>query len=506
MAVHESSVNYRNLIRDLAEMYPFDVSEVVLVELVANSLDAKATRIGIDYDPAAGTLTVEDNGDGMTEQQFADYHDFAAGLKVRGGGIGFAGVGAKVSFNIADRVLTETRSSSFEGGSDWYLRSKKKLVWQDTAPTGLPGRGTSVEVRFTSPAKVTYACTEDVLRLLRRHYLPLMDPKFLELYEKLNCYSSDLRFVVNGEAVGLSRVVAALSLDRIREFLPKRRGKLYGYGVLGVAAEEYPVAPDVCGALICTYGKVIKGELFSQFPGTLGPRLFGLVEVPDLVKFLTTAKTDFIRRGKQKQFEGLYDPIRQQFKSWLKDIGVEPTEVAGTDEARRLERELKRLVDEVPELADFFGFRSKKPVLRPDSAGEVPATPHEGLEVTFPVGEGSKGQGPGPADVGDEPGQALLQKDEGEKRAQPISRRAQRGPKIAFAEAPNRTDLAWVEGSNVVINTAHPCYVRVRGHTKARRLHSLFAVGGAVQRFLAQEGESPDLMFVDRMMGAWGKK
>lgn len=506
MAAHESSVNYQNLIRDLAEMYPFHVSEVVVVELVANSLDAGATRIAIDYDPAVGTLTVEDNGSGMTKQQFADYHDFAAGLKVRGTGIGFAGLGAKVSFNIADRVVTETRGTSFEGGSDWYLRSKKKLVWEDRAPAHLQGQGTRVEVRFRSAAKVTYSSTEDIVGLLRRHYLPLMDPKFLELYKKLECYSSELRFVVNGRVIPPSLVVDDLSLDRVKEFFAKRRGKLFGYGILGVAGSDYPVAPDVCGVLICTYGKIIKAELFSQFPRTLGPRLFGLVEVPQLVKFLTTAKTDFIRRGKQKQFEQLYDPIRQQFKSWLKDIGVEPTEVEGTDEARTLERELKRLVNQVPELAEFFGFRTTKQVLAPDTGGDVPATVHEGVELTFPVGNGAKGEGPGPVDVGDEPGEALLRKQEGEKRAAPIGRRAPRGPKISFADAPDRTDLAWVEGSNVVINTAHPCYVRVRGNGKARRLHSLFAIGGAVQRFLAEEGGIPDLMFVDRMMGAWGNR
>lgn len=29
MATHESSINFQNLIRALAEMYPFDVAEVV---------------------------------------------------------------------------------------------------------------------------------------------------------------------------------------------------------------------------------------------------------------------------------------------------------------------------------------------------------------------------------------------------------------------------------------------------------------------------------------------
>ena len=76
MGAHESSVNYQNLIRDLAEMYPFDVAEVVVVELIANSLDAKATRICIDFDPQANVLVIGDNGAGMDRSQFEQYHDF----------------------------------------------------------------------------------------------------------------------------------------------------------------------------------------------------------------------------------------------------------------------------------------------------------------------------------------------------------------------------------------------------------------------------------------------
>jgi hypothetical protein len=51
MSMHESAVNYERLIRDLADMYPFDVSEVVFVELIANALDARADYISITYDP-----------------------------------------------------------------------------------------------------------------------------------------------------------------------------------------------------------------------------------------------------------------------------------------------------------------------------------------------------------------------------------------------------------------------------------------------------------------------
>lgn len=508
MGKHESSVNYENLIRDLAEMYPFAVGDVVVVELVANALDAGASRISIDYHAHDHTLVVQDNGEGMDASQFDEYHNFAAGLKTRGTGIGFAGVGAKISFNIADRVITETRSEHFSAGSNWYLHSRKRLLWEDIEPTQLEGHGTRVEVRFRIDEVPSYSTTHDLAALLRRHYLPLLDSKFLALYARLgNCaYTPDFRFVVNGDVIKPGRVTTDFSLDDVKEFYPRRGRKLFGYGVLGVAEKEYPIAPDVCGVLLCTHGKVIKADLFNQFPSSLGSRIFGVVEVPEFVKFVTTAKTDFTRKGKVREFERLYGPIREEFKAWLEEIGAEPIEIAGTDEARKLERELKKIVEDIPELAEFFGFRGRKRVLAGSDDGDVRALSQEGVQETFPVGKGTRGREPGPVDVGEQAGEALVENAQGPERARPISRTARRGPRIAFAEVPDRMDLAWVEGNRVVVNTGHPCYARERSNARARRLHCLFAIGSAIQRFLGSESDTPDLMFVDRMMGAWGRK
>lgn len=507
MGTHESSVNYQNLIRDLAEMYPFDVAEVVFVELVANCLDAGATRISVEFNPRDRVLIVTDNGTGMDASEFEQYHDFAAGLKTRGTGIGFAGVGAKVSFNIADRVVAETRSKGFSGGSDWYLQSAKKLIWEDMQPRHLRGTGTRVAVTFRHGATVSYSSAKDLVELLQRHYLALLDTEFLDLYERMGVYSSSLRFEVNREVLRPSNVATDLALSEVRKFFPTKGGNRVGYGVVGLARTEYPLGPDYCGLLLCTRGKVIKADLFNQFPATLGPRIIGLVEVPHFVNFLTTAKTDFMRRFKPREFEKLYGPIREEFKTWLGELGIQPAEIAGTDEAARLERELKKVLDDVPELAEFFGFRTRKPVLAASDTGDVTAATHEGIDVTFPVGEGSAAQGPGPVDVGDEPGEALVEDEKtGTKAASPISRTARRGPKIAFAEAPDRVDLAWVDGNNVVINSGHPSYGKTRADSTARRLHCLFAVGSSIQRFLASGDDATDLMFVDRMMAAWGKK
>lgn len=507
MAIHESSVNFQNLIRDLAEMYPYDVSVVVLVELVANSLDARATHIAIDFDSKNRVLTVTDNGKGMSESDFDEYHDFAAGLKVRGTSIGFAGVGAKVSFNIADRVVTETRSDSFAGGSTWHLQTKR-LLWENIDSPHLSENGTMVQVYFRPKERLSYSAPDDIVTLLRRHYLPLMDSKFLDMYSSLGYYSKELRFVINGRTIAPSKTVTDLSLDNVREISPSRAGKRYGYGVFGLAAKEYPVAPDVCGVLLCTYGKVVKADLFGQFPGNLGPRVFGVVEVPGFVNFLTTSKTDFVRKGMPGEFEKIYGPVREHFKAWLAELGVETTQSSDArQDALKLERELKKLLDDLPELTRFFGFRAPKNVLRQQDSGSDLTSPEEGIDETAPVGQGNGGEGAGLPDTGVEPGEALRPDQEaGTQKASPISRGGKSGPKVTIADRPDMPDLAWVEGNNVFINSAHACYVKSGPNPAVRRIHCLYSIAAAVQRFLIKEGNAADLLFIDRMMAAWGNK
>lgn len=508
MGIHESVVNYRNLIRDLAEMYPQDVPEVVVIENIANSLDAGATRIEITYNPMERVLVVRDNGNGMDAKKFEQYHDFAAGLKTRGDGIGFAGVGAKISFNIAEKVITHTRGKGFSGGSDWHFAERGKLVWEDVKPKSLSSHGTCVEVRFRADAKIPYSSGADLEGLIRRWYLPLLDPTFLKLYEKLHYYSRKMRFVVNGHVMEPCDVTTTFELEKTKDFMPQSRNKRIGYGILGIARKEYPIATDVSGVLLCTRGKVVKSELFSQFPGECGPRIFGIAEVPDFVKYLTTSKTDFIRRGRNKELERLLDPIRQEFKDWLAQVGIKQVGENGSDEAVKLERELKRIVGDVPELDEFFGFRTHKHVLIKNQLGSVTAIKQSGSQVTFPTERGEeKGNGEGPVDVGDGDGTALIEdKKTGETRAEPISRTAKRGPKITFDDVPKRMELGWVEGNTVIINKGHPCYVKSQSNSTIRRIHSLYAIATVVQRFLAGDDTNTKLMFIDRMMGAWGKK
>ena len=508
VALHESTVNYDKLIADLAGMYPdSQPEEVVLVELIANSLDARASSISITYASETRTLVVEDNGSGMTKSQFKEYHNLAAETKTRGSTIGFAGLGAKISFNVADRVITETRSARFAGGSDWYFATKNRLVWEDRPVQHLNGHGTYVAVSFRDDAQISYATTTDLIQMLQRHYLPLLEHSFLRLYTTRKLYPEGLRFVVNGETVPPFDAMTEFALDHVKQFIPRHGKKPLGYAVFGLSTHEYPVDPSLAGVLLSTYGKVIKADNFGQFPsGDTGTRIFGLVELPGLINFVTTSKTDFRPRpGRNRDFQRQYETVRDGYRAWLSMVGVETVEEKNVSEARRLERELRKLARDIPELGEFFGFRAPRPVLAAKTDGTVEAEVHEGQEATFPVGEGSKGEGSGAVDAGDQPGEALVPAENaGTQRADPISRSSRGGPKISFKSVQNRQELGWVEGNTVVINTGHPAYRKTQNNQAARFLHSLLAIGTAMQRHFSNENDPPDLMFVDRLLASWG--
>jgi len=77
---------------------------------------------------------------------------------------------------------------------------------------------------------------------------------------------------------------------------------------------------------------------------------------------------------------------------------------------------------------------------------------------------------------------------------------------ISFSFAPEKVNLLWVEGNKVVINSGHPSYVKIKSSAQARRVHSLFAIGIAVHRVISTADNTLDLMFIDRLMTALGKK
>jgi hypothetical protein len=507
MSIHESNVNFRNLIRDLKDMYTYEVSEVVLIELIANALDAKATKISIDY--KKNILIVTDNGLGMSQEQFKKYHDLAAGIKLRGSGIGFAGVGAKISFNIANKVITETFSNSFKGGSNWYLSSEEqgieKLIWDDYPVSNLKSHGTRIVIQFEDSAAVSYVTTSDIYMVLKRHFYPLLDSTFIKLYSKLKMYNN-VEFIINGINIQNISYKVDLKLSKSKEVYFKSSGKNIGYGIFGLSDVDFPFGEEYYGVLLCVYGKVVKSELFNQFPGKDGSKIIGIVEIPGLIKFLNTSKLDFMHtRGTYKEFENYYSPIRDNFKEWLNEIGIQSQEIESQSDSNKIEKELLKLINDIPELSLFLGNVRRKNILSPTETGSASGESKDGVSSSYSDGDGTNKDGISITSQGNQEGQSILPTENGKVKAQPISRSAPHGPKICFINCVERNEISWVEGNTIFINSGHPVNKKVQGTYKDKRLFYLVAIGNAVQRYLIQNEETKDLFLLDRILSAWGK-
>ncbi|MFU8815785.1 MAG: molecular chaperone HtpG, partial [Pseudomonadales bacterium] len=129
-------------------------------ELVADDADY---AIELDFDSEAGTLTLRDNGIGMTRQEVIDNlgtiarsgtAEFLAQLsgdqKNDAALIGQFGVGFYSAFMVADEVEVLTRAAGSDQGTRWVSRGEDSFTVEDAAD--LP-RGTSVVLHLSADTK-----------------------------------------------------------------------------------------------------------------------------------------------------------------------------------------------------------------------------------------------------------------------------------------------------------------------------------------------------------------
>ncbi len=502
MQEHHSKVNFKKLVSDLAAMYGDDTFDVVLSELVANSLDAKPTEIFIDWDMATRVLTVTDNGGGMDSDAFEQYHDFAAELKSRGDGIGFAGIGAKISFNIADRVFTETRNNGISHASDWFWHDDGSLRWHSSQLKHLQSDGTRVEVHFGSRAGLLYVDDHYLLSILRRHYLPLFISDFLRAYQAINIYQTKPKFFINGSLVPEQQLDEVTSLTQVKQMKLQSSTRDIGWGAIGVSERDRPIEDVAYGILLCTHGKVIKPELFGLSTGVLGAKLFGIVEIPELIQFLTTNKSD-LKAGPRRMSElnRLLDPVREELREFLAQHGIAVVNQQRNQLTAKLERELSRMLRSLPELQDFDGLLRRSRRLRQNPDGGLLTSPERSTTTGEP--ERTRSESGKETERSDSGGSSRRLDPEGGTRARRQRRRNNQGPRVAFEEHLDRDETAWIESNTVVINSGHKAYRQRINQDQARLTYCMFAIGVALDK--SDLVESVDgTSYVDKFIAAWG--
>jgi hypothetical protein len=466
---------------------------------------------------------VVDDGCGMSRRELARYHDLAASTKTRGEGIGFAGVGIKLGLLVAEAVLTETRRGSVHAATRWHLASRQKAPWQWVPPPGWVGaRGTAVGLKLRNPLSplLDAGYVEGRLRL---HYEPLFDPAFDTILA--DRYPKGVRFSVNGCAMARRREGEPAESATLVVRLPrKRRPAAVGH----LERVAWPLPEDRQGLAVSTLGKVIRRGwdwigLSSSSPALVG----GLIEAPGLSAALTLNKGDFVRAGRRgitylAYRKALQEAVQAQLTAWGEARDREDS--ARRRAARPLEKDLEAvlldLADEFPALAALVerrpGGQRRLPTGKealPESAGTVATTggpapipaASEEESASSPPGAGGPAEatpsgGPQP----DAPGPPSLA--EGTLPA-PAGSGAPRRPTryglaIDFENRPESPDLGRLVESTVLVNTAHPAYLRAVA-SRSEGYHAALSVGMALAAVAVEPAGTQ--AFLTTFLARWGE-
>jgi histidine kinase/DNA gyrase B/HSP90-like ATPase len=505
--VGETRVDLLHLLEDLRDAYAGSLEETILTEIVANSLDSGAAEIRITADPGAATLDVVDDGRGMSRNELRRYHDLGASSKIRGRGIGFAGVGIKLGLLACHEVVTETRRGKTHVATAWRLASRHRAPWSWTAPPGLVAvEGTGVRLCLQNGLSPLLDA-RFLERTLRRHFQPLFETAFDRVLVRV--YPSGVTFVLNARAIARGEIgpdAASLAVRVGRQRTPSAVGYMQ--------RKPAALADDEQGVAVTTRGKVIKRGwdwlgVAPAAPGTVT----GLIEVPALAECLTLNKADFIKTGPRGATYLAYrKAIQEAVTAHLAEWGETSASGVRRGAPRRLERDLQTVLDELasdfPLLATLVERRAGGQRRLPlgASRGTAPAAglvalagalggepPQPGAEgrpapATQPPAQQQKERQPAGTAVPGDPGGA--------------KRPAHHGLRIEYESRPGDEQLGRLVESTVWVNTAHPAYARATA-VRADAYHVALTVAMALAPLAVEPTDAHG--FVTTFLTRWGE-
>lgn len=505
---NETRVNLKHLLEDMRDSYNSPLEEAILTELIANALDSKATRLDFTVNPAERFLRCVDNGIGMKRAQLKEYHNIASSDKVRGAGIGFAGVGAKLSLLLAERVVTESKGGrGSRAATEWRMTNPYRAPWK-FVPTSdaIPySRGTSVTIYFTD-AQSHLLKKEFVQNAIVRHFYPLLHDYLTQEILRF-VYRKGVELTANGELLTLPEEEQRID-DGFLVFLGKGRRPI-GAGFLtkkvleqGFLARLAGRAPDerrmASGLSVSTYGKIIKTgwEWIGILPKN-SETLCGVVEIPALSELLTTNKSDFLTDASHlKKFYRLRKSVQQAILPVLRALG----EYAGTERpsaeknikplARQIETALTALAPEFPELETLLGSRT-------GGSGGAKGASRKKERASEDKNASPASSGGVTAVLGEETRKRKIKTEKGGGGA------ARKMPGLSLA-LENLTDapdsLGRIVEDTVSINTLHPAWKKAL-ETKQEEYHILVVVGLVLADFVAPEKHP--LEFLAKFLSSW---
>ncbi|MBI2050817.1 MAG: ATP-binding protein [Parcubacteria group bacterium] len=516
---NETRVNLKHLLEDIRDAYASSLEEVIVTELIANALDSKASSIHFSVDADSKVLRCADDGQGMKRSVLREYHNIASTAKRRGAGIGFAGVGAKLSLLLAERVVTESKGGyGSRCATEWRLSNAYRAPWKFVSFSGAVSgpRGTSVSMHF-SDSQSHLLKPDFVRRTVIRHFYPLlnqtMHAEFLRYF-----YKKPIYFFINGKKIELPES----GQDALQHWFKVSVGKTRRPAGIGFLAKtdmqgnwlenflgKKIIATSLpAGLYVSTFGKIIKGgwEWLGIIPSH-ADSLSGVVEIPGLSEILTTNKNDFLTdSGSLKKYYKFRKAVQEAVVLILERLGERAPSASASPE--QLVRPLRRVISgaldgllgDFPELEGLIGAGRAKTLGRKEKPQAASKKAVLGEEEQSGASEEKAGGRHGAS--GQDAGKSRPPFGVADAAKKREIRARTSGLAIELADMVDAPDMALgrIIDDVLTVNTLHPAWAKAK-QRGMEEYHIVISVALVLSQFLEDRDGSQE--FLNRFLAAW---
>lgn len=437
-------VNLLHALEDFLDAYPYSPPEVAVVEGISNAIDADASRTQIWLDPEEHEFSLLDNGGGMSDEDFENYHTVALSSKKKGQGIGFAGVGSKIYLAASPDAVITTETVGPNGPLASVIKREPthkgydELVY-DKAKCTLKSRGTKYTVKMSTPhfeelekniegwiVKWFNQILRDGSRTI------LLEGKPVKAWRPKAVFSLTRKFVVGGVKFQVEVIKTTDALD-----------------------------PELIGLNAVVFGKLVKKYDFPwqyQLKKDARETIYAVLTADPLSEYLSLNKLEF--KGSHL-VHSVIEKAHAEVFELLKAKGL----VAPIEEEPASRILTNALTNSFTKLLFSSAFKKFNPwvtvrnvdSLIPTPEGTEMGTTESGVQLTAGT-FGGQGAGSSVKVSGGEEGSALSPGDgdiSGEERKRRVKTIG-----IAFADLPDNPKEGWVDVAQkaIVVNIGHAMY------------------------------------------------
>lgn len=505
-----SNVNWSKVLENYRGNYNYNNEwEIVLSELLANSLDAKATQIRLSFNRRDKKIDVicEDNGKGMDEKDFEEYHNLGSLSKDKQSKtIGFAGIGAKLCLDLCDKIYTETSNGKKRLASVWFFdHSESVPKYRLVEPENKLSfkKGTFVKIEGLKFQNFDLEQAKSLILDNYRYSLKPLGEIELEINNEtlISEYKKKFEKIKSKEPLDFSypSKMGILTLTGeiiIAEIPRKQKEKSKGIEI------------DI---VVC--GKTITTESFDlEFNIQAGYEVLGYIRCDELIQIVKTSKDGLNKNTKLwNEFKNFVSKFLEKYlkkeRVWREFHQLKYLKTIFLEE---LGEEINKVLYQFPEFSEILN-PAKRRVLLPDSTGSLIAKDSEKGQLTT----GTIG-GPNPGSEETIPTEGMnanirgLERGE-EKKAIEKSKRVS-GIKIISEEIPDSKErvIFRAHESLFILNESHPAY-KLSEDCGAIDLYSIFVIFDSIIEYsesmgiLKEEGAEEYLWrFYEELLKRWG--